>query len=291
MSNKTSRIVCQALLMQCPQEKRQALLKFLSPSKLEELQELPLPSCNPLENLNSLEKQISLVHSSWLVPFLRSRSESEIRLFLSALKPEQIKELQKSLLFTNQFLFLTPIAKRFLQETLWKTMGGDEKIPPSWLPQFSLNALLGLEDVLFNKIFFLLGLRDLSHEMHRIIETAKIKKIYNVLKQEENLFLKKLMLKKEPISFKKLPLSEWDGEEPSLRKILQGRGLNRLAKALYGHSEDLIWYVSHRMEAEMGKQFLRLVTPLDHPRAQSVLISQVEEALNYLQHYTSGNSA
>ncbi|MES2345602.1 MAG: hypothetical protein V4494_06685 [Chlamydiota bacterium] len=284
---KTSWVVCQSLLLKCSSEKRKALFKLLPSSKQKELQELTAPERDPLQFQDSLEEQLYLIHPSWIAPFLRSLAESDIRLFLSSLKKTHAEELQKNLLFTNNLLSLSSSAKNFLQKTLWDKLGAFQQYPLACLPKSPLNILLTLSSSLFNTLIFLLGLHDLAHEMRQIIETAKLKKIQSTLYQEELKFLKILMQKKEPVAFKKLSLSQWTGDKISLRNILQGRGINRLAKALYGQHESFIWHLTHRLEIETAKQFIKLSTPLDLPRAKDALIVQIEEAFSYLQTHTS----
>lgn len=287
VKDNTSWAVCLALVMQSSPEKRGALLQFLPAARQKELQEMKGPFQNPLESQLSLETQLNLIHASWIAPYLRTYTESEIRLFLSALGQNQAKELQKTLLFTNQLIQLASSAKEYLQKILWKNLGGDEQIPLSCLQESSINSLLFLEDRIFNQLIFLLGLHDLAIEMRQIIETAKLKKIQAALSSEESHFLKELMLKKEPVTFKKISLSQWNGDEKSLKKLLQGRGLNRLAKALYGQNETFCWYIAHKLDMESAKQFFKLLVPLEIARVHEVLLSQVEEVLHYVQKYNT----
>jgi hypothetical protein len=280
---KTSWVVCQALLLKCSSEKRKALFNLLPPSKQKEIQEVAPSHKDPLQLQDTLEEELALVHPSWLAPFLRSLAESDVRLFLSALKQSHAHELQKSLLFTNHLLPLTPSAKFFLQKTLWNKLGASNERPLTWLPQSPLNVLLTIDFHCLTALIFLLGLHDLAHEMRQIIETAKLKKIQAALSPKELAFLKTLMQKKESVVFKKLSLSQWSGDRETLRKTLQRRGINRLAKAAYGYDESLFWYLTHRLEIETAKQLMKLSTVLDLPRAQEALITQVEEALAYSQ--------
>lgn len=289
--NKASMAACHTLLLNCSPEKRKALFKFLPQETQQRFQEMTSPKDALLKKEDSLDLELSLLHPSWLAPYLRTLTESEIRLFLSSLNPEQGEHLQKILLFTSSPVPLTPLAKKYLQKTLWKKVGGEEQLPLVCLPVFSLNRLLSLSDFFLNKLIFFLGLRDLAHEMRQIIETAKLKKIQTALSPDEIQFLKGAMLKKEPVAFKKISLSQWDGEKKSLRKILYGRGINRLSKALYGQNESLAWYLSHKMDIETAKQFLKLLAPLDQPRAKEVLIYQVQEILEHLQTITSGKKS
>jgi hypothetical protein len=286
--DQASWTVCQALLQNCPSEKKRFLVRFLPKNQriaaetatLLELKDIPAAP----------EKELDKVHYTWLTPFLRMLPENEIRLYLSALTEDQSKELQKALLFSNHLVALAPVAKEYLQKNLWKKIGGSSQLPLACLLHTPLNALLRLSGAELQKLSFLLGLHDLAHEMRQIIETAKLKKIQAALSKEEQLFLKMLIQKKEQVVFKQLALAKWDGNEELLRKIVLGRGTNRLAKGLYGHDASLIWHIAHRIDMETGSMLIKLSTALELPRAHEVLIEQIQEALSTLHSKTLGGT-
>jgi hypothetical protein len=211
--------------------------------------------------------------------------ENEIRLFLSVLSPSQLTALKKELLFSNHLPTLTKPAKKFLQEWLFKTFQADQKelLPIEYLPEHALNMLTLLNSEELNHLIDLLSMRDLAHEIKQIIDTAQLKKIHHALSKEELSTLKTLMHHKEPITFKRITLEHWDGQTETLRALLRQRGVNRLAKALFGQSSSLLWHVSHHMEMTTATTLMQLCTPLDHPRAHAILSSQVIEALETIE--------
>ncbi len=134
-------------------------------------------------------------------------------------------------------------------------------------------------------------MHDLSIEIRHIIETTRLKEIYAQLTKPQTTFLKTLLHKKEPVSFKKMGLSAWKGNKRSLRAMLLQRGINRIAKTLHGRNPSLIWHVAHRLDAERGQLLIKLCTSLDHPRALSLLTEQVVELVSALkQNNPSENS-
>lgn len=288
--DQTSWVVCQSLLIQCTPEKRSALFKLLPKNKQEEIQAIVPAWEDPMQTPDPLERQLENIHASWLAPYLRTFSESEIRLFISSLKDSHAKELQKTLLFTNHVSTLTPIAKRFFQKTLWEYLGGDKELPLSCLPSSNMNELLKVDPAVLQKVIFCLGLHDLGQEIRQIIDTAKLRRIQAALSPEESHYLKALMQKKEPVTFKKISLAQWNGDIDTLRKTIQGRGLNRLAKAVYGEHESFVWYLSHRLEMETASQFLKLSTPIEPAQAREALAGQVEELLAMFHTPTLGKT-
>lgn len=286
--DQASWTVCQALLQNCPPEKKNSLISFLPKSQRSAATRTALLELKDV--VEAPEKELDRMHYSWLAPFLRMLPENEIRLYLSALTEKQSKELQKALLFSNHLAALTPIAKGYLRKSLWEKIGGNTQLPIACLFHTPLHILLKLENAELQKLLFFLGLHDLAHEMRQIIETTKLKKIQLALNKEEYQFLKMLMQKKEQVVFKQPALAKWDGNEELLRKIVLGRGTNRLAKALYSHDTSLVWYITHRIDMETGSILVKLSTALELPRAHEVLIEQIEEILFSLHPKTSGET-
>lgn len=279
----TALIVWQSYLRASPADRRTFLLRHLTPELALELQEVAQFPFDPGAGLESPEQELPRIHYSWFSPFLRSLSESEIRLFLSALRPEQVKGLKTALLLSNSLPTLTPEAKTYLASTLFATIAPDDLLSISCLPQDPLNALLDLSQRELSSLIDLLGMHDLSVEIRHIIETTKLKEIYSLLSKAQVTFLKTLLHKKEPVSFKKMNLVGWKGDIEALRFLLLQRGINRIAKSLYGQNKSLLWYVAHRLDMEKGQLLGTLCTALDHPHASAIISGQVIELIHALK--------
>lgn len=280
----TAAIVCKSLLQRCPQEKREQLFRFLSQEDQAILHELPDAYYRePAEGFLTPAAELKNIHFSWFDPLFRTFSENEVRLFLSALSPEQTKGLKKLLLFSNHGAELNPSVRPFFEMTLWEKLSGKDLIPIECLPDSPLNALLTLSPASFSSLIDYLGIHDLATEVKQIIETARLKQIHAALKPNELTYLKTLLHRKEPLSFKRMEMQTWDGKNATLRALLHQRGMNRLAKALYRKEKSLLWYVSHKLDMEAGELLLKLATPLEHPRAQEILVGQVTELLTLIQ--------
>jgi hypothetical protein len=288
--DELSAIACHAYLQKCSPERRHALLRYLPKKEQEDLSSLPGSYGDLTRSSWTVENQLKEIHYSWFASFLRTLPENEIRLFLSSLPEDQVLGLKKTLLFSNHLIPLTPCAEQFFRHTLYEktTANAKDLLPTPCLPTAPLNALLSLSFTELLKLIDFLGLRDLAGEIRQIIETVKLKQIYAALSKEEQEYLKLLLQKKEHISFKRMELGKWDGGEETLKHHLRQRGLNRLAKALYGSHPSLIWHVSHRLESHLAGILLKLCTPLEHPRATDLLTSQVVELISYLQNKKPG---
>ncbi len=287
--NKESLLIFQGFLAECDPQKKEGILNCLSNQFKELIEQIP-PLKDPLMEV-CYEDTLDHIHYSWLAPFIRMHTEEEMRLFLSALTESQAKGLRKTLLLTNNPYSLTPIAKTFLKNYLLTSFfKGKEVVSAKRLPEDPLNELLSLTAEELYLLSSFLGLRDLSVEMRLIIDNAKIKQIENVLTKHEALYLKTLMQQKEPIVFKPIGVAKWDGNITALKAAILQRGLNRLSKALYGHGESLFWYITHKLDNNMGKALTSFYTPVESEKASTLLLNQVLELIPNIKNLTLSSS-
>jgi hypothetical protein len=279
----TAETVWHSFLQASPPEQRSTLLRCLPPDVASKLEQHPPALVNPWKGIEPVEEELEKVHFSWLAPFLRSLSENEIKIFLACLSAVQIQGLKSALLLANTLPTLSDIGTLFLRKTLFDQIAPPDLMPSSCLPVDPLNSLLELSYEELSSLIDLLSMHDLSVEIRHIIETAKLKEIYALLSKAQTTFLKTLLHKKEAVSFKKIGLLNWKGDREGLRSMLLQRGINRIAKALYGRSPSLLWYVAHRLDIETGQILLNLCTALDHPRASVLLADQIVELVNALK--------
>jgi len=279
----TTLIVWQSFLQPSSADQRASLMRCLSPELALELSNLPTLSYDIRQGFEPVEEELSRIHYSWMAPFLRSLPENEIKLFIASLTPKQIKGLKQSLLLSNTLPAPSPLGLSYLKKTLFEVIAKQDLIPIQCLPDDPLNELLNLSHEELTSLIELLSMHDLSIEIRHIIETSKLKEIYSLLSKAQTTFLKTLVHRKEPVSFKKMGLMGWTTDKDGLRFMLLQRGLNRIAKSLYGKSPSLLWYVAHRLEEEKGQLLMKLCTALDHPLAQSLLSQQVVDLMSSLK--------
>lgn len=281
----TSWVICNAFLHKCPPQKRADLLNHLTDKEKHSLESLPKTYRDPTQGIEPVSAQLERIHFSWFAPYLRTLSEREIKLFAAALSDSQASGLKKSLRLSGSLATLTPGAKTYLQETLMKEVSADmaDLLPIECLPDSTLNPLLSLKmaDVLILVSF--LGLHDLAVEMRHIIETSKLKKISEALTAEELKYVKILMQSREPVSFSRIGLANWQGDKENLKAIIQQRGINRLAKALYGQHPSFIWHFAHKLDADRGMAVQKLCVPLENVSAAKLLVAQVLELLSFMR--------
>ncbi len=286
----TAAIVCHAFLQKTPASRRQILLEYLTPEEKDQLSELSPSLGDPTKGFPRSEQTLYFIHESWIALFLRSQPESDIRLFLSCLSPSQLQGITAHLLFSNHLPHLSFFATEFVRVTLLSKIAPSTLLPRACLPQNPLNLLLDLELEEWTLLIDLLSMHDLSTEIRHIIDTVKLKCIYEVLTPAQGEYLKKLAYKKEQVVFKKMGLASWNGDHEAFKQTLFQRGINRIAKSLHGSDPSLIWYVSHRLDIERGNALLKLCVPLDHLQATPFLTRQVIESIEIIKNYPHGTS-
>ncbi len=282
--DKSSAAVCYAFLQKTPLEQRHALLKHLPEAQAKTLSIAYDFQGDPTSGIAPLEDEITRMHFSWLAPYLRSMPESDIKIFLGCLTDKQQNGLKHSLLFSNHIPAISDLGKVFLRRQLFSLLAAQEELLPiSCLPRAPINALLTMSYEELHSLIDLLSMHDLSVEIRQIIDTTKLKRIYAMLSGPQTNFLKTLLYRKEPVVFKKLELTKWDGHTETLASTLEQRGINRLAKALHKEEPSLLWYVAHRLDTDRGVLLMKLCTPLDHPRAAFLLSEQVTDLIQSLK--------
>ncbi len=277
-------LVCKAFLDKCQPSERAALLNFLPEKDQRLLEALPTTSVDLKKGFPSLKKTLDKIHFSWFAPHLRTLPENDIRLFLSALNPEQAEGLKGILLFSDHFPELTIPAETYIQEILIKKLVQNEDLAPlNFLPPSPLNALLDLTQEQLENLIRYLGLHDLAFEMRQIIETAKLKRIFGTLTKNEKEYLQALLPQKEQVVLKRVQIQNWDGRRESLKSLIQQRGLQRLGKALYGENPTLIWLVTHHFDISMGGELLKACTKIELAKAKQHLINQIVKILSFIK--------
>ncbi len=279
--NKVAFCTLRSLIMSS--QKKEDLLACLSKELQMEMQASHKENIELTDKESAICEQLDAIHFSWFVPHLRSLTEKDAKLFASCLSLEQIKELKQALMLSQSFPKPTALAKKYLIQELFRIIAPENLIPPCFLPQHPLLALLNLNAKQLNTLIELLAMHDLATEIHQIISTQKLKLIDSMLTKEQTLYLKNLP-QKEPVIFKKIGLSEWNGDIDILKSTLIQRGINRLAKAIYPIHASFIWHISHHLDMEKGLLLTKLSTSTNAPKAADLLQNQILSLMKTINH-------
>ena len=279
-----SEMVLNSFLSRCPPDKSQALLRFLSPEERVRLEQLPsfAKEISPEEFTTS--HLLDYVHWSWFAPTLKSYSEREQKLFLSALSPVMAQNLSQSLNLSPPFEPISSAARSYLRQVLQNSLIAykERLVPMDYLPPSPLAPLLTLSKKNLTHLINLLALYDLAAEIRQIVETKILKKIYSFLTEEEQKHLKQISSQKEPFPIARLHLDRWDGTEDAFRVHLHRRGLARLGLALSGQDPDLIWYICHQLDIGRGSALFKLCTKEVGHTISELMIREIQELIRSL---------
>jgi len=282
MMNQEALRVCKTFIERCPPDRQHALTLLLPEKEQGALEKLQSGSPEQYEYLG--QDLLEDIHFSWISPYLRTLSEKDICLFLAALSPTQAKGLLKILGLDNHLPKLPSLSRPILRTLLLDKLKQNQELTPrAFLPEHSMNRLLGIPQEILPSLIRYLGLHDLSFEMRQIIATVTLKKIFGALPKNEGEFLQRLLLHQEPLIIKRLFLQKWDGTKEHLRKLIEERGLHRLGFALYGANSSLAWYITHRLDMYLGTLLLKYSSEKPpHERAGQILERQIDTILKSL---------
>lgn len=269
---------CKALIEQQPPKQRKKLLELLPASKQAEL--LKAPSQKPLFSTLSPDEILDVIHPSWLIHILQPCTESERCFFISTLTPSLASQLKKLLDLQKPLPTVTPLGKAYLRGEMLALIKKErgEAIPKAALPESKLNILLDLDANRFSILAFQLGLYDLAEELRFAIDKQTWLQVESTLSPNEWQTLKTFQMKKERLTFGRMPLKDF-AEPRKLRLLIEQYGMNRLAKAFHGENSSLLWHLSLHLDRKRAEFLSRLCGPLqgplEKPELKEVLQQQI----------------
>ncbi|MEX0961433.1 MAG: hypothetical protein WDZ28_01080 [Simkaniaceae bacterium] len=266
----------------CSIEERSHLCSFLQKNESEKILSLPLIDQKPKEFESSF---LLTIHPQFFIKPLDHYTDNDKRLFLSCLSIEQRDFLAAKYTLDPETIPLTEKAGNFLKTKLYSMILLEypkKIIPLPCLPPHPLTPLLNLDCRNLNRIIRFLGLYDLSIEIKKVIETKVLKKIDEILSEEEKEYLKLIRTTRSSLTFSPLHLNKWDFSEESLDLVIKTRGLNRLAKALHGEEPNLIAYLGLKLGLKQALALEKLSVNIKNPEAHQTLLKEVLSVLQTL---------
>lgn len=231
-----------------------SLLRYFPEDLSDEMQRWPSPLAYNFQKILSQHDWLNSIHFSWFIAPLSTLSLETKQLFLSLLEKQQAMQLSRKLEVGLKPPSYSPFIRPFLMEELKKKIfQGVEVIDKDYLPPSELNDLLTLSKNQFMNLVDLLGVYDLSADLRQIVEKELLSKIYHSLSNEQLQFLH--YCSRQPVKWisPKIGLASWDGSKGILQRILHGRGLYRLARALFDEDESLKWRLIHQLDIGRAK--------------------------------------
>lgn len=274
-------LTCKAFIeKQAPQE-QQRLFEFLPPKQHQQLPALRFANKNWENSEVHIENALDSVHPSWILPLLHpSLTMQEVGFILASLAPEQTNALRSQLHYIRPLPSLTSLGRSYLRnDLLQKIPAAEDIVPLKALPESALNVLATFSFADLLKLIFSLGLKDLSQYLKLVIDKNKRKNIESAFSHEEQQKLEQLSMKKDPLAGGKEIFDTWTGEPEKLRRLVEQRGINRLAKALFGEHPALLWYIMHILDVARANFLHKLCTASPSKATHDFLKEQIIETL------------
>lgn len=276
-------VVFKGLLASLPGETQVELLKYTTEKERTILTTIAAPRFDPKRGIAPYANRLAKIHHTWHLDLFKNLAPAD-RPWLFAPLPKEIKEK-----ITPEFPIKkkTPssFATKYLAELLYTTFTKniENLLPEECLPPNPLNDLLDISYPSLLHFVDYLGLHDLSAEMKTMINTKNIRMIEAALKKNQKEYLRHILAEKEPVVFSKINLNDWDGDKTKLRTVVHQRGLNRLAKALFGANPSLIWHLLRRFDKTRAEFIETYLKDIKNRTAHEILIKQAAELLEYLK--------
>jgi hypothetical protein len=274
--------VCKTLLDKQPPPQRKKLLGFLPASQRTELQKAPVQGA--LFSAFSPDEVLDTIHPSWLVHILHPYTENEKTFFLATLQPVLAGHLKKLLSFHAPLPTLSTLGKEYLRRKLLELVRKErgEALPKAALPGGPLNILLTFDAYRLSLLTFWLGLYDLAEELRFVIDKQTLFHIETALTPVEWQAVKSFQVKKERVTFGRMNLKETAQSPQKLRLLIEQYGMNRLAKALYGENESMLWHLLLRLDHKRAEYLSKLCVPLAKPELKEALQHQLLSIISLL---------
>lgn len=258
------------------------LIRYLPKEDVDALskQSISSPNIEPL--LNHAQEILETLHYTWLKPFI-DKFPAALQPFITASLPEsQSLALQRQSEATSKLPLVPASLKPFFLQTLYNTMGVEERLPIVYLPETPLSPLIHWKKNDLIELISFLGLHDLTSAIRHIVAKQALQGIYDCLSPKELNYLKICLHQKDPIVAPPLNinLKQLDGKQ--LIKDLHQRGLMRLGMALSEQHPDLVWYLSRLLDTGRGKLLTKFSSSKTNPKVVQALTTQVTNLMNYL---------
>jgi hypothetical protein len=224
-----------------------AMCRFLNDEEAEQIKALDINSADFSYAFRTPEEWLEKIHYSWLAPAF-SRYPQALRPALAASLPSQQSSCVRQLLALEKVPPPALPAKRYLQRLLYNALDLKEVMPEELLPNSPFRALCDWDKKRLTGLIDLLSMYDLAEKLKHIVDRKRLRDIYACLNKERLEYLRICMHAKEKVTSTELKLDAWKGDPKELDYLLHRRGLIRFGMALSGESQDVLWYILHRLD-------------------------------------------
>jgi hypothetical protein len=254
---------CKAFIDEEEPKKQKRLLELLPAEVRERVTALRFENPGWQRIAFQEEDLLHIIHPSWMLEGIRGRSVGEMASLVGLLSLKQQETLSDALPDMGDGIRLTSLGRIYCRRHLLKSIPDIYECVPREALHLSFN----------------LGLREFSQYVKLVIDKQKRKEIAAAFSQEEWQRLEQSIMKRDPLKVERSIFDAWSGNKDSLRLLIERRGLNRLAKALFGEDPALFWYVTHILDTEKAQFLYKLRTVGGSKAIHDLLKQQILEIL------------
>ena len=199
--------------------------------------------------------------------------------FLDSIDVSWLQDKAKHL--HNLSLSPSPI-QAFAKSQLWSLIKPAQILPYDTVLALPLGDILKQSANTIIEGYKRLGLYDLALDARQIVQTEILQAISSSLSEDQKAFYKSIQNTPTPIDFGRLSLTRWDKQPASLQDVIEKRGFNRFAKALYPCHSSFKWYLQHLLSKDKAAIFNSLCVDVKNQNAQRTLQREVKAAFKGL---------
>lgn len=262
------------LILKCYHPRDSAMITKLLTQDEQQHCQVKAPPSQLSDWLISSAAILSTIHPQWIVDAIKTLEEKRHASILAALPEGLCKSVCQLGKWQEPALHIRPNLVHPILQDLLRLLQDSTYLPLSALPKGSLSPLLDLPSEQLIRIADGMGLRDLAEVVRGNVEKKFLHSIYSCLSPQEQTLLRSYVQQKERLKSAPLVLKGWDGKKETLRALYHERGLIRMARALYGQSENFLWHLFHRFSPQEAKRLKQQMHQREPQAAVTTLLMQ-----------------
>ena len=282
-SNKNcGQIFLRMLLNKYCTAKPDTLTKILPKEDMDRLNATMLPHSEPNLMLFVPKNWLASIDPTWLLPVLQKMSAPLQEVYQKAF-PAQFGEKSSCKTPSN----VNDMLQDFLITYLHSAWTEKEAPPKELLQPWELTPLLDLSRQEFIEIADLLAMYDLVEEMRHIVDKKLLQAVLQHLSTEQQHYLRILLRQKSRLKPTSLSVRELLKEGNKFPQMLHKFGLQRMAFALSGASEDFLWHILHTIDLARAKFLQNHIKTEEVPNQTPQALLQVQHIIQFLKTETA----
>ncbi|MBI5274146.1 MAG: hypothetical protein HY860_03720 [Chlamydiales bacterium] len=289
MGNEYKAAIIRSLITYHVSEYQEELLHYFSDSLQKQVIAAEPLSQSPISSHLSLSDFLSNIDISWLKPFFENKTKTDQGIYLSALPENLSSALAIEFQVSPSHSMKKQLASFFLLNVYDFLMDNNTPFPIDALPASPLNALVHFNILQMKQYVRVLSLFDVAAELKHIIHSSLLKEIEKEFSDAEKNLIRQFSKRTDLLKFPPLKLQNWTGNIEEFTNVLFQRGLNRLAKGLYGSSSSLIWYIKHKLPQNHAKTIDVFLTEIKDKKIHDILLKQLNECIDIIQSLPTGD--